>query len=49
MVGAVGKLELNRVLGISPLRAADLWDGSYTEIGQVRSIEELRDLPQASF
>lgn len=49
MVGAVGKLELNRVLGISPLRAADLWDGSYTEIGKVRSIEELRNLPQASF
>jgi DNA polymerase/3'-5' exonuclease PolX len=44
MKGARGKLALKKVLGISAVRAAELWEGGFHIAQPIRSIEQLRAL-----
>ena len=45
MRGAHSKRALCKVLGISAVRAAELWEGAYRELPQIRTVEQLRNLP----
>ena len=46
MLGAHDKLQLKKILGLSAIRAAKIWEGDYNGIGQqVKSIEDMRNLP----